>query len=273
MEPIEKFDEAAIKAIVDEVVRRLKAMRDGIVVGVSNRHLHMSKEDFAALFGQNRKLTKIKDLSQPGEFAAAETVNLIGPKGTIRNVRVLGPCRTNTQVEISRTDSYLLGVKAPARESGKIEGSPGVVIEGPNGKISIEKGLIVALRHIHLDPGSARKYGIKNGDTVSVKAEGERGVVFDNVLARVSDKYVREMHLDTDEANAADVESGDLVYIIPKAEKKAEKKNRVITRADVMRAKNDGSMKIMISGNTKVTPYAKDAAAELGVEILCISQT
>lgn len=216
MEPIEKFDEAAIKAIVDEVIRRLKAKEDGIVVGVSNRHIHLSEEDFAALFGPNREMTKIRELSQPGEFAAAETVNLIGPKGVIRDVRVLGPCRKNTQVEISRTDSYVLGIKAPVRESGKIDGTPGVVIEGPNGRISLEKGLIVALRHIHLDPESALKYGVKNGDVVSVKADGERGVVFENVLARVSANYVREMHLDTDEANAADIRSGDLVRIIAK---------------------------------------------------------
>ena len=216
MEPIEKFDEATIKAIVDEVIRRLKAKEDGIVVGVSNRHIHLTREDFAALFGPDREMTKIRDLSQPGEFAAAETVNLIGPKGVIKNVRILGPYRKNTQVEISRTDSYVLGIKAPVRESGKLEGTPGVVIEGPKGRISLERGLIVALRHIHLDPESARKYGVKNGDVVSVKTEGVRGVVFENVLARVSENYVREMHLDTDEANGADIKSGDLVRIIAK---------------------------------------------------------
>jgi putative phosphotransacetylase len=277
---MEKFDEAAIKAIVDEVLRRLKAKEEGIAVGVSNRHLHLAKEDFESLFGPNREMVKIKDLSQPGEFAAAETVNLIGPRGEIKSVRVLGPCRANTQVEISRTDSYLLGIKVPVRESGRIEGTPGVVIEGPYGKISIEKGLIVARRHLHLDPESARKYGVKNGDTILVKTEGERGVAFDNVLARVSDKYALEMHLDTDEANAADIKSGDLVYVVPKAgkrteeaEKKAGEKARIITRADVMQAKFDGSMRIMASGGTKITPLAKDAAGELGVEILCIWQT
>lgn len=210
---MERMDETVIREIVIEVVSRLKAKKEGIIVGVSNRHLHLSSEDFESLFGPNRQLTKIKDLSQPGEFASAETVNLIGPKGTIRNVRVLGPFRENTQVEISKTDGFLLGVKTPVGESRKITGTPGIVIEGPNGKISKEKGLIVALRHVHMDPDYAKMHGVKNGDMVSVKTEGDRGLVFNNVLVRVSEKFRPEMHIDTDEANASDLKSGDYVVL------------------------------------------------------------
>lgn len=211
---MERIDEAVIRDVVLEVVGRLKARKEGIVVGVSNRHLHLTRQDFEALFGSNRQLTKVKDLLQPGEFASAETVNIIGPKGTIKNVRILGPFRENTQIEISKTDGFLLGVKTPVRESGKIAETPGIVIEGPNGKISKEKGLIVAQRHVHMDPEYAKLHGVKNGEMVSVKTEGDRGLVFDNVLARVSENFRPEMHIDTDEANASDLKSGDYVGLV-----------------------------------------------------------
>lgn len=214
MNMMERLDEEVIKEIVTEVVRRFKENKDRIVVGVSNRHLHLSAEDFESLFGPDRQLTKMKDLLQPGEFASAETVNLIGPKGTIQNVRILGPLRENTQVEISKSDGFILGAKAPVRESGKIVGTPGIVIEGPKGKIYKDNGLIIALRHVHIDPIEAKRHDVQNGDMVSVRAEGDRGLVFENVLVRVSDKFRPEMHIDTDEANASDLKSGDYVRLV-----------------------------------------------------------
>ncbi len=211
---MERIDETVLREIVKEVVSQLKVKKEGIIVGVSGRHLHLSAEDFEALFGPNRQLTKYKDLLQPGEFASSETVTIIGPRGAIKNVRILGPLRDRTQVEISRTDGFLLGVNAPVRESGKIDGTPGIIIEGPKGKISRENGLIAAKRHVHMDPDYADTYGVKNGDLVSVKAEGERGLVFNNVLVRVSEKFKPELHVDTDEANASDLKTGDYVKLV-----------------------------------------------------------
>lgn len=211
---MKRMNEAAIREIVIKIVEELKGKNDDIAIGVSNRHLHLSEEDFEALFGSNCQLTKIKDLTQIGEFASAETVNIIGPKGMIRDVRILGPFRKDTQVEISKSDGFLLGVKAPIRESGKIMGTPGIVIEGPNGKITKENGLLVALRHIHMDPEFAEKQGVTNGQMVAVEVQGERSLIFDRVLVRVSEKFRLEMHIDTDEANAADLKSGDVVRLL-----------------------------------------------------------
>ena len=210
---MERIDEAVIRKIVKEAVRRLEEEKEGIVVGVSNRHMHLSAGDLETLFGKGYQLTKVKDLRQTGEFAAAETCDIIGPKGTIKKVRVLGPLRPKTQVEISMTDAFALGIDAPVRESGKTEGTPGIVIEGPAGRITREEGLIVALRHVHMDPAYANAHGIKNGEFVSVRTKGGRNVVFRDVLARVSDNFKLEMHVDTDEANASGLKSGDFVWL------------------------------------------------------------
>lgn len=209
-----KIDEAVIREIVRKVLDQYGEKEEGIMVGVSNRHLHLTKEDFELLFGAGSQLTKIKDLTQIGEFASAQTVSIIGPKGKIENVRVLGPFRENTQVEISKSDAFTLGVKAPVRESGKVESTPGITIEGPHGRIAKENGLIAALRHVHMDPEYAERNGIKNGDMICVRAAGERALTFDKVLARVSPKFRLEMHIDTDEANASDLKSGDLVQLV-----------------------------------------------------------
>lgn len=211
---MKRIDEAVVREIAAKVAAQLKAQSNGIAVGVSNRHVHLSKKDFELLFGFGKDLTKIRDLTQIGEFASEETVDIIGPKGTIKGVRILGPFRENTQVEISKSDGFILGVLAPVRESGKIFGTPGIVIQGPNGKIAKDCGLMVALRHIHMDPDYAQRHGIRNGEMVSVKTEGERGLVFDNVMARVSDKYRLELHIDTDEANASGLKTGDRVWLV-----------------------------------------------------------
>lgn len=186
-----------------------------IVVGVSNRHVHLSREDVEILFGKDYQLTPIKDLGQPGQFACQETVTIVGPKGSIENVRVLGPERKETQVEISLTDAYKLGLNPPVRDSGDLEGTPGITIIGPKGQVTKEKGVIIAKRHIHMHTSDAEKFGVKDKDIVKVIVEkGERKLIFDDVLIRVSDKFALEFHIDTDEANAALLKNGDVVYIV-----------------------------------------------------------
>lgn len=180
-------------------------VRATVPVNVSNRHIHLSREHLFELFGRDYKLTKWKDLIQPGEFAAMETVIIRGPKGKIEKVRVLGPPRVQTQVEISGTDQFILGVRAPVRESGKLHGTPGIQIEGPGGSIAIKEGLIRALRHIHMRPDDGTKFGVKNGDFVKVRLRGDRTTILEGVLIRIKDRATLEMHIDTDEANAAGI--------------------------------------------------------------------
>ncbi|EGL83176.1 Propanediol utilization protein [Caldalkalibacillus thermarum TA2.A1] len=185
-----------------------------IPVGISNRHVHLSPEHLEQLFGKGYELTELKPLSQPGQFAAQETVTLVGPKGEIPKVRILGPARGHTQVEISKTDSYKLGVNPPVRDSGDIEGTPGIKIIGPKGEVELDKGVIIASRHIHFHTSDAEKFGVKDGDRVRIRAGGERAVIFENVLCRVSDNYALDCHLDTDEGNAAGLKTGDYVELI-----------------------------------------------------------
>ena len=179
-----------------------------VPIGISNRHVHLSRADLEALFGPAYALTIDRELSQPGEFAAKETVALIGPKGCIENVRVLGPLRQKTQVEISVTDCYRLGIKPAVRDSGFHDGTPGLLLVGALGNVELERGVIVAARHIHLHTDEAKEWGLENGARVRVQVKGRRPVIFQDVLIRVSDKYRMEMHLDTDEANAALLDQG-----------------------------------------------------------------
>lgn len=186
-----------------------------IVTGVSNRHVHLSREDVETLFGKDYQLTPIKDLGQPGQFACKETVIIVGPKGAIEGVRVLGPERKETQVEISLTDAFKIGVMPPVRDSGDLEGTPGITIVGPKGSVVKQRGVILAKRHIHMHTNDAEKFGVKDKDIVKVIVEkGERRVIFDDVLIRVSEKFALEFHVDTDEANAALLKTGDLVFIL-----------------------------------------------------------
>ncbi len=190
------------------------AMR--IPIAVSARHLHLDAAGLAALFGEGATLTKLRDISQPGQFACVETVNLIGPRGRIDQVRVLGPLRPACQVEVSRTDEFKLGVDAPIRDSGQTKGSAPITLEGPAGTLQLSEGLICAKRHIHMHPDDAERFGVKDKDEVEVKLSGgPRDLTFGDVLVRVSPKFVLEMHIDTDEANAAELHpeaSGEIVY-------------------------------------------------------------
>jgi len=184
-----------------------------IPLSVSAHHVHLCQEDFEALFGPGRSLTPRSELSQPGQFAAAETVNLIGPKGRVEKVRILGPLRKESQVEIARTEQFRLGIDAPIRDSGDIEGTPGVIMEGEAGQVVLEKGVICAKRHIHMAPEEALSLGLQDKDVVMVKVKGVRELIFGDVLIRVNPSYRMDMHLDTDEANAAQISPGTVGYI------------------------------------------------------------
>jgi len=183
-------------------------------IALSNRHLHLSKEDIETLFGAGYELIKLKDLSQPGQYAAVEKVDIVGPKGTIKGVRVLGPARPKTQIEISLTDSFILGVNPPVRDSGDLANSPGVKIVGPKGEVALSEGVIIASRHIHMHTTDAEKFGVVDKQRVKVRTSGDRALIFEKVLVRVHPTYALEMHVDVDEGNAASVRNGDLVELI-----------------------------------------------------------
>lgn len=186
-----------------------------VLVEISARHVHVSEKDLAVLFGEGYKLTPKKDLSQPGQFACEERVTVVGPKKELAGVSILGPCRKATQVELSLTDARSIGVKAPIRESGDIAGSGACKLVGPAGEIELTEGVIAAKRHIHMTTADAEKYGIKDSQVVSVKIPTDgRSLIFDDVVARVSDSYALAMHIDTDEANAAAVPGSCIGQII-----------------------------------------------------------
>ena len=208
------MEQNEITKIIEKVVFQTLKEYHNIPIAASNRHIHLSPTDVERLFGKGYELKKIKNLSQPGQFACEETVTLIGPKGKIEKVRVLGPARGDTQVEVSLYDGYTLGVKPPIRNSGDIKGTAPITIQGPKGQIMIEEGLICAARHIHMHPDDAKFYNVKDGQRVQVETNGERGLIFNNVLIRVSPKYSLEMHIDIDEANAAQITNGEMGRII-----------------------------------------------------------
>jgi len=182
-----------------------------VPVGVSGRHIHLCEEDFAALFGPGHELTVYRELGQPGEFAARETVTLVGPRGVLENVRILGPVRAHTQVEVAMTDSFRLGLKPPVRESGDHDGTPGIAVVGPAGAINLPRGVILAARHLHIEEELARSLHLHYDQLVQVWVPGIRGMILNNVVIR-SGRL--ELHLDTDEANAALLSSGDKVKIL-----------------------------------------------------------
>jgi len=184
-----------------------------IPLSTSAHHIHLSQEHFEILFGQGRTMTPRADLSQPGQFAAAEVVNLVGPKGRIERVRILGPARRESQVEISRTEQFKLGIDPPIRDSGDIEGTPGIMVEGDAGTVKLTKGVICAKRHIHMSPEEALALGLRDKDVVMVRVKGVRELIFGDVLVRVHPDFRMDMHLDTDEANAAQISSGTAGYI------------------------------------------------------------
>jgi propanediol utilization protein len=200
--------------IAEQIIKQLTDNGKMINVGISNRHIHLSEPDKTVLFGQGYQLTKLKDLRQPGQFACKETVTIKGPKGEIEKVRVLGPERKQTQVEISQSDSIKLGISAPLRESGNLADSSPIAVIGPKGALELSEGAIIALRHIHMSTEEAKRYGVRDGQIVSVKVNTPKGGVLDHVLVRSGDSHRLEMHIDTDEANAMGVQADQNVELI-----------------------------------------------------------
>ena len=252
----------------------------------SNRHCHLSREDTDRLFGQGYQLTKLRDLVQPGQYACNEKVTLETPKGTV-SLRVVGPIRKETQVELSLTDCAKLGLKAPIRMSGRLEDSPGGVLKQGDRSIQISRGVIVAARHIHMSAEEAAAYGVKNGDTVSLRVEGVRAMTIENVIVRSGEGHVLECHIDKDEANACGLEDGTLCrVIVPGRQARAEspvpqpaqgrqtmldltgEKARLITEEDVLSAGRNGYRVIRFAKDAIVTPLARDAATEKNVELI-----
>lgn len=182
-------------------------------VGVSRAHVHLNKEHVEALFGQGKDLTVLRELGQAGEFAAKETVNVVGPKGVLQQVRIIGPARAKTQVELARTDTFVLGIDAPLRDSGDVENTPGAVLIGPKGVVVLEQGCIVAKSHVHLLSKDAEHLELANGDKISILIKGEKTVCYHDVKVRLVENGITEFHMDTDEANAAFVDTGDLAMI------------------------------------------------------------
>lgn len=197
--------QALLKAVQEASKENAASTAAGVPVGISNRHIHLSKTNLDQLFGAGYQLTPMKELSQPGQFACKETVTICGPKGAIEKVRVLGPVRKETQIEIVAGDCFKLGVKAPAKLSGDLAGTPGITVVGPKGSVQTAQGLIVAQRHIHMAPADAQAYGVQDGQIVKIRVGGLRGGLYDNVAIRVTTSSKLECHLDTEEANAMGV--------------------------------------------------------------------
>jgi putative phosphotransacetylase len=289
------MNEHTIQKIIEEVVRQLlikDSKTSTIPMAVSARHCHVSQRDLESLFGKDYQLTKKADLSQPGQFAANETVTIVGPRGSLEKVRILGPARALTQVEVSRTDSIRLGLNTPIRESGNIEGSAPITLVGPFGSIFKKEGLIIAQAHIHMSPNDAKVFDVENGEYVQIKTGNERPVSFDKVLIRVSPKYKLEMHIDTDEANAGLIISGQTGRLVkyegirgekvdswdkvtqkppqPDITTKEERcvfENKLLSEREV---RNWKEHTILIYKRTIVTPLARDTARELGKTIRVI---
>lgn len=207
----------SIDQIADLVIGSISGLikhNNMIPIGISARHVHVSKEDLERLFGKGYELTHYKNLSQPGQFAAQEKLDIIGPKGKISSVRILGPIRSESQVEVAYSDLRTLGVSTEVRSSGDIRNTPGITLKGPQGEITLLKGLIIAERHIHMTPLDAKLYGVSNGEKVSLIVEGVKAGVLDNITIRVSENYALDCHLDTDDANAFIIRQGQKLKMI-----------------------------------------------------------
>lgn len=210
-----------VAAITGDVIKRLQQewrpypppVAKAIPLGISSRHIHLAREDMLLLFGSDC-LTMFKELSQPGQFACQERLLLAGPKGAIGQARILGPLRSRTQVELAPSDCFKLGIQAPVRDSGDLAGSGTLTLVGPVGSVILREGVIIAARHIHMHTDDAAIFGVRDGQRVSVKTAGPRGLIFNGVLVRVSGKFSLEMHIDIDEANAAGLKNGDSVELV-----------------------------------------------------------
>jgi putative phosphotransacetylase len=204
-----------IAGLASEIEKRLQRSKLAIPVGVSNKHCHLTEAHFKILFGAAASPKKVKDIKQPGFYAAEEMIDVKGPKGILKKIRLVAPYRANTQIEIAVTDAFAIGLTPPVRESGDVKGSAGATLIGPAGQVDIKEGVIIAQRHVHFSPGEAKTWGMTSGETVRVRCGtgAGRATVFEDVVVRISDKYSLEFHVDTDEANAAGIKTGDFVHI------------------------------------------------------------
>ncbi len=211
------MDKAAVQRQVQLSVAESVFRKEGklfVPVAASARHVHLCRADVEKLFGPGYELQKFKDLVQPGQYACKEQVTVAGPKGQLQRVRVLGPERKDTQIEVALTDTFALGLKVPIRMSGKVDGTPGCTLIGPYGSAEVRQGVIVAARHLHVSKAQAATFGLRDGQTVSLRSGGERSVVFENVIVRAGDGHDLEVHLDTDEANAAAMAGSPMMEVI-----------------------------------------------------------
>lgn len=244
-----------------------QSSRKEMPIGVSKRHLHVSMRDFEALFGKGKSPSVQRVISQPGQFAAGETVAVSGPKGKLEGVRIVGPARGSTQLELSPSDCRQVGVEAPVSVSGKLETSAGgVTLEGPAGKVTLQSGVIVAQRHLHVAPGDGRRLGVADGDTVAIECgPAGRRVTLHDVVVRLGSGHATELHLDLDEADAAGVKSGDVAIIVARSGTPGPGKKRpLVTERDVAAMAARGE-KVSARGPYLLTPAARDRARAMGI--------
>lgn len=282
------MDELLVKTI-EEAVKKEMLNQSLVEIEASGRHVHLSREAVDYLFGADYQLTKAKELSQPGQYACKERITIKGPKGNLENVVILGPERSSSQVEVSKTDAVVLGGNIPVRESGDIDGTPGVTLVYGDKELQLDKGLIVAKRHIHVALHDAAKLQVEHKEIVQVKVFGERSLIFDDVVIRVHPNYQTYMHIDFDEANSCGFQQGALGKIIKKnAEEassnieKADKpleschasgndtefiEKRVITERDLQKLLMQKKKKVLIPQNSIATPLAMDYAKKHKLEI------
>jgi putative phosphotransacetylase len=242
--------------------RRTREMPVSVTIGVSNRHIHLSADDHRRLFGA-AELTPARPLLQPGQFAATQTVAVVGPNGRIDSVRIVGPARGDTQVELARSDAALLGVEPPVAASGALDTSiGGVTLIGPHGRVELSRGVIIAARHLHLSPADAERWGFRDGDRLVVSAGGgARSTTFHDVLVRSGPTHATELHLDTDEARAAGVETGDPARIVAWREGRGSRR-ALVTEGDVIAI---AGRRERIPPQAILTPSALDRARALGL--------
>lgn len=210
-----KYD-ALVDLLLEAIRESGASTEDGnsIPVGISNRHIHLAQRDVNALFGEGYQLTKMKELSQPMQYACKETLTIAGPKGAIEKVRILGPVRSESQIEILQADCFKLGTTAPVRLSGELQGTPGITLIGPRGSILLSKGLVIAQRHIHMTLEDAKRLGVNDGEQVNIQMGGLRGGTYANVAIRANNSSALECHIDTEEANAMNLLSTSKITII-----------------------------------------------------------
>ncbi len=254
-------------------------MKKPIPVGVSPRHVHLSKDDFHRLFGPDATLTRTKDLSQKGQFASEQFVTAATSVGRLENLRILGPFRDASQVELARSDAVRLGLDPPVRDSGDHDGSPGLTLIGPQGRVDLERGVILAQRHVHMTPRDAREYGVVDKEIVFMALapsppeqmrSASRTVIFGDVLIRVHENYRLDFHLDTDEANASGARTGDQAVLFKigaapvRSDRRYYPKKKLYSEQDVRRADREGLI-ILVEKGTIITPSARDLGRLKGI--------